>query len=60
VIGEDMKAALAMLTFALGFSLTPVDAQILERLENAISGPPSQADIAAARQEVQAASQQAL
>jgi lipid-binding SYLF domain-containing protein len=60
LIGEDMKAALAMLTFVLGFSLTPVDAQILEKLENAISGPPTQADIAAARQEVQAAAGQAL
>ena len=52
--------ALAMVALVLGSAVTPVDAQILERLENAISGPPSQADIAAARQEVQAASQQAL
>jgi len=49
-----------MIAFALGLSVTPVDAQILERLEDAITGPPSQADIAAARQEVQGAAQQAL
>jgi lipid-binding SYLF domain-containing protein len=55
-----MRAALAAVMLALGFSMTHVDAQILERLENAISGPPTQADIVAARQEVQAAAQQAL
>jgi len=55
-----MKAVVAMMAFVLGFSVTPVVAQILNRLENAISGPPTQADIAAARQEVQSAAQQAL
>ena len=55
-----MKTALAMIAFALGLSVTPVDAQLLESIKDAISGPPSQADIAAARQEVQAAAQQAL
>ena len=49
-----------MVVLALGFSVTPVDAQILEKLKDAVTGPPTQADIAAARQEVQAAAQQAL
>ena len=55
-----MKTALAMIAFAFGLSVAPVDAQILEKLEDAISGPPTQADIAAARQEVQQTAQQAL
>ena len=58
--GADMKTGLAMIAFALGLFVTPVDAQILERLKDAVTGPPTQADIAAARQEVQASAQQAL
>jgi len=55
-----MKTIVARGLLALGFVVTPVDAQLLESLKDAISGPPSQADIAAARQEVQSAAQQAL
>ena len=56
-----MKAMLAMITLAVGLVASPVGAQgLFNSLENAISGPPSQADIAAARQEVQDAAQQAL
>jgi lipid-binding SYLF domain-containing protein len=55
-----VKATLAIMALVLGFVVTPVDAQILERLKDAVTGPPTQADIAAARQEVQAAAQQAL
>lgn len=56
-----MKATLAMITLAVGLTASPVGAQgLLNSLENAISGPPTQADIAAARQEVQDAAQQAL
>jgi lipid-binding SYLF domain-containing protein len=55
-----MKTVLAMTALALELCVTPVDAQILERFKDAITGPPTQADIAAARQEVQAAAQQAL
>ena len=55
-----MKKIVARALLVLGFVVTPVDAQFLESLKDAISGPPSQADIAAARQEVQSAAQQAL
>jgi len=55
-----MKTIVARALLVLGFVVTPVDAQLLESLKDAISGPPSQADIAAARQEVQSAAQQAL
>ena len=55
-----MKTTIAIVSLVLGFAVTSVDAQLLEDLRNAISGPPSQADIAAARQEVQDAAQQAL
>ena len=52
---------LAGLTFALGLTAGSAHSQILQNLENAITGErPSQADIAAARQEVQAAAQSAL
>ena len=50
-----------MITLAVGLVASPVGAQgLFNSLESAISGPPSQADIAAARQEVQDAAQQAL
>lgn len=55
-----MKTTVASVLLVLGLAVTPVDAQLLESLKDAITGPPSQADIAAARQEVQAAAQQAL
>jgi lipid-binding SYLF domain-containing protein len=56
-----MKAMLAMITLAVGLAASSVAAQgLFNSLENALSGPPSQADIAAARQEVQDAAQQAL
>jgi lipid-binding SYLF domain-containing protein len=45
---------------AVAFSVTAAHAQILQRLEDAVTGPPTQAQVAAARQEVQAAAQQAL
>jgi lipid-binding SYLF domain-containing protein len=56
-----MKATLAMIALALGLAASPANAQgLFEKLENAVTGPPTQADIAAARQEVQDAAQQAL
>jgi lipid-binding SYLF domain-containing protein len=52
---------LAGLTFGLGLTAGCAHSQILQNLENAITGErPSQADIAAAQQEVQAAAQSAL
>ena len=52
---------LAGLTFGLGLAAGSAHSQILQNLENAITGErPSQADLAAARQEVQAAAQSAL
>ena len=55
------KLMLAGLTFGLGLTAGSAHSQILQNLENAITGErPSQADIAAARQEVQAAAQSAL
>jgi lipid-binding SYLF domain-containing protein len=56
-----LKSMLAGLAIALGLAAGPTHSQILENLENAITGnKPSQADIAAARQEVQDAVQSAL
>jgi lipid-binding SYLF domain-containing protein len=52
---------LAGLTLGLGLTAGCAHSQILQNLENAITGErPSQADIAAAQQEVQAAAQSAL
>ena len=44
----------------LWFTSPTVNAQLLNELKDVITGPPTQADIAAARQEVQGAAQQAL
>ena len=56
-----LKSMLAGLAIALGLAVGPAHSQILQNLENAITGnKPSQADIAAARQEVQDAAQSAL
>ena len=56
-----IKSMLASLAIALGAAAAPAHSQILQNLENAIAGnKPSQADIAAARQEVQDAAQSAL
>jgi len=55
-----MKAAVVTVVLTAALFVAPVEAQILNKLENAISGPPTKADIAAARQEVQTAAQQAL
>jgi len=56
-----LKPMLASLAIALGMATGSAHSQILQNLENAITGnKPSQADIAAARQEVQAAAQSAL
>jgi lipid-binding SYLF domain-containing protein len=49
-----------MTAFILGLCVTSVDAQIFQELKDAVTGPPTQADIAAARQEVQSVAQQAL
>ena len=55
------KSTFAIIALVLGLVVTPVEAQILlDTLKNAVTGPPTQADIAAARQEVQDAAQQAL
>jgi lipid-binding SYLF domain-containing protein len=55
------NSMLAGLVIALGSAAGSADSQILQNLENAITGnTPSQADISAARQEVQSASQSAL
>ena len=55
------KSMLAGLAIALGLAAGSAHSQILQNLENAITGDkPSQADIAAARQEVQGAAQSAL
>jgi len=56
-----LKSMLAHLVIALGLAAGSAHSQILQNLENAITGErPSQADISAARQEVQAATQSAL
>jgi lipid-binding SYLF domain-containing protein len=56
-----IKPMLASAAIALGLAAGSAHAQILQNLENAITGNrPSQADIAAARQEVQGAAQSAL
>ena len=56
-----LKSVLVHLVIALGLAAGSVHSQILQNLENAITGEkPSQADISAARQEVQAATQSAL
>jgi lipid-binding SYLF domain-containing protein len=56
-----LKSMLAGLAIALGLAAGSAHSQILQNLENAITGnQPSQADIAAARQEVQDAAQGAL
>jgi lipid-binding SYLF domain-containing protein len=56
-----LKPMLATIAIALGLAAGTAHSQILQNLENAITGnKPSQADIAAARQEVQDASRSAL
>jgi lipid-binding SYLF domain-containing protein len=55
-----MKGLLRAMTFVIGLTASAVHAQLLQRLEDAVTGPPTQAQVAAARQEVQAAAQQAL
>jgi len=55
-----MKALLSAATLALGLTVTTADAQLLQKLEDAVTGPPTQAQVAAARQEVQDAAAQAL
>jgi len=55
-----MKRILGTATLAIGLTVTTVHAQILQRLEDAVTGPPTQEQIAAARQEVQGAAEQAL
>ena len=56
-----LKSMLGGLAIALGLAAGSAHSQILQNLENAITGnQPSQADIAAARQEVQDAAQGAL
>ena len=55
------RTLLPGLAIALALATGPAHSQILQNLENAITGEkPSQADISAARQEVQAAAQSAL
>jgi lipid-binding SYLF domain-containing protein len=55
------KSILAGLAIALGLTVASAHSQILQNLENAITGnKPSQADIVAAQQEVQSAAQDAL
>ena len=55
------RALFPGLAIALAFAAGSAHSQILQNLENAITGEkPSQADIAAARQEVQGAAQSAL
>ena len=61
VIGWRGRALALPVAIALGLAAGPADSQILQNLENAVTGnQPSQADIAAARQEVQDAAQSAL
>ncbi len=55
-----MKCALRTATLVIALTVTAANAQLLQRLEDAVVGPPTQEQIAAARQEVQAAAQQAL
>ena len=56
-----LKSMFGGLAIALGLAAGSAHSQILQNLENAITGnQPSQADIAAARQEVQDAAQGAL
>ncbi len=56
-----LKSIFAGLAIALSLAAGSAHSQILQNLENAITGnTPSQADIAAARQEVQGVSQNAL
>lgn len=56
-----LKTVLPGLAIALGLAVGSAHSQILQNLENAISGDkPSQTDISAARQEVQASAQNAL
>ena len=55
-----MKRILGTATLAIGLTVTTAHAQILQRLEDAVTGPPTQEQIAAARQEVQGAAGQAL
>jgi lipid-binding SYLF domain-containing protein len=56
-----LKSIFAGLAIVLSLAAGSAHSQILQNLENAITGnTPSQADIAAARQEVQGASQNAL
>jgi lipid-binding SYLF domain-containing protein len=56
-----LRTLLPGLAIALALAAGPAHSQILQNLENAITGEkPSQADIAAARQEVQGAAQSAL
>ena len=53
---NEIPMELAGSTFGLGLTAGSAHSQILQNLENAITGErPSQADIAAAREEVQAA-----
>lgn len=47
-------------TLVIGFIAATVHAQLLQRLEDAVTGPPTQAQINADRQQVQDAAQQAL
>ena len=56
-----MNVLLAALALMLSIVAGPAHAQFLfDTLKDAVTGPPTQSDIAAARQEVQGASQQAL
>jgi len=55
-----MKALLSAATLAAGLTVTSADAQLLQKLEDAVTGPPTQEQVAAARQEVQGAAAQAL
>src|SRR5262249_5688128 len=56
-----MRIALLLTALAAVFGLGPAEAQpLLDAIKDAVTGPPTQADIAAARQEVQQVSSNAL